>query len=63
MKLDGLIAALTEAKKELGGDIDIRLDVECQGKADMVDIISVSHSKIFGLHMEIGTPWFFYGKD
>jgi hypothetical protein len=56
MTIDEVIQAFTEAKEELGGDYEARLQVCCNGNVDFLTIDNILYSKIFGLRFEIDKP-------
>jgi hypothetical protein len=60
MTIDQMIESLIRAKKELGGDEELRLHINCNGKGDFVDIDNLEYSKIFGLSCDVKAPWWAY---
>jgi len=62
MNIDELVESLQDAKKELGGKVEVFTEFECDGKVDCVKIESLSYSKIFSLRFIIKAPWWAYNK-
>jgi hypothetical protein len=60
MTIDEMIQALTDAKKDLGGDEEFRLHVNCNGYGDYLTVSDLVYSKIFGLRCDVSTPWWAY---
>ncbi len=60
MTIDEMIEALQDVKEELGGDEQLRIHINCNGKGDFLDINNLMYSKIFGLRCDTNAPWWAY---
>jgi hypothetical protein len=55
-----MIEVLQKAKEDLGGDEELLLHISCNGLGDFTSINELSYSGLFGLHLDISAPWWYY---
>ena len=60
MTIDDMINVLNRAKEKLGGDEELSIHLEYQGKGDFVDIEGLCQNFLGGLHLEVSAPWWAY---
>jgi hypothetical protein len=58
--IDQMIEVLQKAKKDLGGNEELLLHINCNGLGDFISINELSYSGLFGLHIDINPPWWYY---
>lgn len=63
MTIDEMLKGLSEAKKELGGDCEVKIYVCCNGDCDFLNFDNLTYSSVFGLKCDCEAPWWAYKRE